>query len=711
MMNPNKWADFWRYEIGVNTIPANTKTKTPLVSWTNDSRGNWQTQPIPEEIHKQWKKDNLFKDGLAIICGQVFHNEKYAGLWLNGIDCDDKAGIDAICPSGIEQASRGTLVEQHGNKEKCHVLCYSKQPLKNRSLISDAPKIEIKSMGKNLLYCAGGIHKDGSLIDIVGTRKIKVIDSTDLERQLDKILKPFEKSRTNLISQIIPVEEKIANLPNKVVGTNKQGDLLSIVTSFAVRAKGIVTEDDCIKKSVELSRQFVDEPYDEKKAARIGKSAFAYSINDEDKKKNEIDLYRIAEQLIEKYHFITLAKSNEILFYKSGKYRTGGEEIIQKRTRKLAKNIKLHHINEIKGIIRDETGYVSPDDFDKDSHIINTKQGLFDLKKGIMRDHSPDYLSRVQVPVHFDPNAICPRFEKFLDSSLENDERKIRTVLEMMSLCFIKDNALVQKAFMNTGKGSNGKSILFGILLSLLGKENSSAKTLHDFERNRFSLSALEGKLANICADVGNKGITETETLKKIIAGDPLDCERKFMEGYTFFPYATLIFSANDIPTVEDESDGFARRFELIEWKKSFYGNDRDNTVKTIKNDPQELSGIFNKLVPIARDLLKHESLKFESTVEDAKNAWLRKSDSSKRFIDELLARGSEYYCPVSIVWNSYNRFCKENGMTPLNDRSFNKKLEVLGLERMQKKIGGINTRCWLGICLRSELRGGNQSL
>ena len=77
-----------------------------------------------------------------------------------------------------------------------------------------------------------------------------------------------------------------------------------------------------------------------------------------------------------------------------------------------------------------------------------------------------------------------------------------------------------------------------------------STKTIHDFERNHFATSALEGKLANICADVGRKGITETETLKKIITGDPIDCERKFMEGYSFTPYATLIFSANEIPDI-----------------------------------------------------------------------------------------------------------------------------------------------------------------
>ena len=77
--------------------------------------------------------------------------------------------------------------------------------------------------------------------------------------------------------------------------------------------------------------------------------------------------------------------------------------------------------------------------------------------------------------------------------------------------------------------------------------------------------------------------------MKKIIGGDPISCEPKFKDVYAFTPYATMIFSANDIPTVNDESDGFARKFELIEWTKQFYGKDRDHTVNDIKNSKEEL--------------------------------------------------------------------------------------------------------------------------
>ena len=67
----NDWADFWRYNIGVNVIPADTKNKVTHIKWSE-----WQDNPISEEQHNQWKLQNDFSNGMAIIPGKVWHNEQ-----------------------------------------------------------------------------------------------------------------------------------------------------------------------------------------------------------------------------------------------------------------------------------------------------------------------------------------------------------------------------------------------------------------------------------------------------------------------------------------------------------------------------------------------------------------------------------------------------------------------------------------------------------
>ena len=151
LLKPNDYADYWRYEIGVNVIPATNRHDNPeLVKkpfWTDEHNkqnwikwGNYQDKPITKEQHDEWKRTNAFKDGLAIVCGETFHIEE--NLWLNAIDCDSKQGIDDfIKDKTLEEIATDTLVEQHDNKEKCHILFYTKEPLHNETV----GKIEIKS--------------------------------------------------------------------------------------------------------------------------------------------------------------------------------------------------------------------------------------------------------------------------------------------------------------------------------------------------------------------------------------------------------------------------------------------------------------------------------------------------------------------------------------------------------------------------------------
>lgn len=649
--------------------------------------------------HNEINETNVdSKDGLCVFCGKTSLN-------LMIIDLDDESLFEYF----KEYLDRTFIVKS--GKKGYHIYFRTFENPKSRSLTNtEKQHIDILGQGK-IAVLPPSIHIDTKKsYEIISDKSIK-----QLTRQEEQgLYQRLNDLGFGIVDEKKPVKELHSKDFVKSEGQNRSEDLLRVIDSWKIKNPEF-TESILLSLANQYNQDHFDPPYPEDKVQELVKQGHEFGekkiVENQNEKIDPKDIYKIAERLMSEYNFITLERTREIVFYKDGIYREFGEDVISKRTRKIAKEVKLTSINEVKGIIKDETGYISRDEFDKEPHILNLKNKTFNFRTGKAIDHDPRYLSRVKIPIFYDPNAVCPRFDKFLETSLENDEVKIRMVLETMALCLLKDNSLVQKAFMNTGKGSNGKSILFGILLAMLGKNNVSAKTIHDFESNHFASSSLEGKLANICADVGNKGINATEQLKKIIAGDPIDCERKFMDGYTFFPYSTLIFSANDIPEVSDESDGFARRFELIEWEKSFYGSERDNTVKTIQKDPSELSGIFNKLIPIAKELLESHSLKHESTVEDAKQKWLKKSDSTSRFIKDKCALGEEYYSPVSVLLGNYTTYAKSLGMTPLNDRRFNAKLEKQGLTRIVKRVDGNNMKVWKGITLSSQLSKGNQSI
>jgi len=78
------------------------------------------------------------------------------------------------------------------------------------------------------------------------------------------------------------------------------------------------------------------------------------------------------------------------------------------------------------------------------------------------------------------------------------------------------------------GKGSNGKSVFINALIALLGRENCSARSLHDLLSNRFAKSDLFAKCINAFADLSSDDLKDTANFKALTGGDMITAEKKF---------------------------------------------------------------------------------------------------------------------------------------------------------------------------------------
>jgi hypothetical protein len=219
-LDVNKWADFWYNDIGVNVIPADSIAKRTFIKWKDDTRGNWQVDPIPLEIHEEWKKTNAFDKGMAVICGKVFRGEN-EGKFLCAIDADNKKGIEEMTSKGIEYIADRTLVEQHpNNKDKAHFYFYTTKPMQKKS--SDAvnfdlmekmnrdeiPALEMKGDGTHgIMYCTPSPHKDGSRYEIIGNYKPMLLD--EIGEVVNKICDKYSlgKGKDNLVPMQILMED------------------------------------------------------------------------------------------------------------------------------------------------------------------------------------------------------------------------------------------------------------------------------------------------------------------------------------------------------------------------------------------------------------------------------------------------------------------------------------------------------------------------
>jgi hypothetical protein len=312
----NDWADFWRYRIGVNVIPADTKNKAIYIKWSE-----WQDMPIPEELYNKWKDQNMFSNGMAVILGKVWHNKQKSGLYLNGIDADNLKAVQEICSRNgmavtLQELAQWTLVEQHpDDTNRAHVYIYSQhKPFAKKSSdkttiestkeieSNEIPAIEVKGEdGRGTLFCCPSIHKNGYSYQILGTQEPVIAD--DFEQHIDNICKKYgitylDGNGNAKSSSLVPIEDLFKPDTKIYQGHNRHEALLRAMESLIVRNRSILS----ICKIQELAREWnnthCEPPLDDHEFDRQWNDANRF-IERIDKSKNRKDGKALVELLFQ----------------------------------------------------------------------------------------------------------------------------------------------------------------------------------------------------------------------------------------------------------------------------------------------------------------------------------------------------------------------------------------------------------------------------
>lgn len=139
---------------------------------------------------------------------------------------------------------------------------------------------------------------------------------------------------------------------------------------------------------------------------------------------------------------------------------------------------------------------------DRPRTLIHVGNGMVEARDDgtcILKPFSPDYYSRNQCNIEYNPDAQCPRFlSELLEPMLpEND---IETLQLYCGQCLLGIN-FYQKLLLLTGTPGGGKGTLVSIIRAIVGEANSvELRTEHLGER--FELARFIGKTLLIGSDV-----------------------------------------------------------------------------------------------------------------------------------------------------------------------------------------------------------------
>lgn len=298
---------------------------------------------------------------------------------------------------------------------------------------------------------------------------------------------------------------------------------------------------------------------------------------------------------------------------------------------------------------------------DDKGYIANVKNGLLNIYTKELMPHDPNFVSLIQYPVVYDPEATAPNWDKCITDWMAGPEHEAKTKLlnQFCGYC-LSSSMLYDKALFIVGDGGNGKSTFVDAISMVLGPDAVSDIDLEELYSN-FGMHGLIGKRLNIIEEVAGN-YYQSNKLKKLISGERVTIDIKYKPQFTFRPQAKFIFAVNMMPRVDDTSSATERRMCAMQFLNSYKDNPNLALRSSIGLLSQELSGILNWMIEGAIDLANDK--KFIITNEQTRmlDEYREENSSVEGFLSQCVVLNEFTAIEVPDLYEEYKIWSSSDG-------------------------------------------------
>lgn len=258
-------------------------------------------------------------------------------------------------------------------------------------------------------------------------------------------------------------------------------------------------------------------------------------------------------------------------------------------------------------------------------------------------------------------------------------------LLELLAYACLNDYPIAA-VFVLYGTGSNGKSKFIKLLERFLGQENVATTSLDALNTNRFETFALYHKLAAVMGETNLDTLKSTDPIKRMTGGDLIRYEKKHADVIQEKNFTKLLIASNQLPLSRDESDGFYRRWRIIDFPHHF--PEGPCPVDAIPR--QEFEALAHRVLEILPALLQRCRFTGEGSIEDRRAAYIRASNPVQSFIEQCCTTNDpDAYESKDSLYQAFVRFCSGQHRRAPNISRFKTALITLGydIERTTKTV------------------------
>jgi putative DNA primase/helicase len=513
--------------------------------------------------------------------------------------------------------------------------------------------------------CPSSTHPDGHKYKVAHNAPIAEIEEKTLLAILDRFI---DRSKKQVDEKgVIAGSDNGVRHPNMLKSAIKfyynnysDVEVRGIVETINKNHPGGPKEQKEIDDILRDAKEFVSKNGSENRM----KLFEANAITKNKKGKITINCPNLAKLIIEEnnYNFVFIkddtGSKGELFYYDNGFYHYDGEAKVRKLvqfyledlTREYYKNETVSYIKDINSKQRR--------DIEPPVYLINVKNGIYNLKTKKLEPHDKKYYFINQIPINYNPKAICPKVQKFFASIIAPED--IPFMQEIFGYSLYRSYKF-RAIFFFYGTGANGKGMTIRLLKTMVGEDSYSSVKFHKLITERFSIASLYGKMANLGGEMSGNAIKETDELKNLSGMEPVTGEKKFMGTFSFINYAKLISSCNELPYIKDKSFGWWDRAYAIAFSKRFVMGDGvfDPDIYDKITTESELEGVLLWSIRGLQRLIKNK--KFSK--EKQENAILSEIDklriSERLFMDDYLVLDESSKLVKDVVYSVYKELCK----------------------------------------------------
>lgn len=394
--------------------------------------------------------------------------------------------------------------------------------------------------------------------------------------------------------------------------------------------------------------------------------------------KGKLQYEKLAKHLITDEKIIKL--SDKLHIYTDGVYSENTKNIEKILLKYItnSKNAERMEVIKYLEILAENKNQEKP-------NIIALKNGLYNIQTNTLSEFNSNVIIKNKINVNYNKLAYSEILDKTLNKICCNDKNLRKLMEEMIGYTLFRRNEL-GKCFILTGNGKNGKSTLLDVMKELIGKNNISSVELKELN-SVFKPYQLEGKLANIGDDISNEYIPDNSTFKKLVTGETVNVERKGRDPYDFNNYSKLIFSCNDIPRINDLSDGLKRRIMFVPFNARFSNTDDDYDPFIIDKltNSESLEYLLRLALEGLEWILKNNAFTDVKAVNKVWEEYEKTNNPVVGFIEDAKIENEL----TKDVYLQYQAYCVDNGLKRLSKAVFSREICKRGYTTKQIRVDG----------------------